>query len=166
MEDQRIAWAITGAGHFLAECAERLLRYAIRSGSESQQSEAIALLGALFRDAKQIDEAARVYRHLDRELTDVVCLEGKTGRQLVEALPSDGQRGAGEDDGVDLVEQLIAEDRADFDRGAEELRELSPPPYRPASSLALRGRLGSPLRDQADGCDPNPTRFAGRADRW
>jgi flavoprotein len=27
MEDQRIAWAITGAGHFLAECAERLLRY-------------------------------------------------------------------------------------------------------------------------------------------
>ncbi len=26
MADQRIAWAITGAGHLLAECAERLLR--------------------------------------------------------------------------------------------------------------------------------------------
>ncbi len=27
MEEKRIAWAITGAGHFLAECAERLYRY-------------------------------------------------------------------------------------------------------------------------------------------
>lgn len=27
MSDQRIAWAITGAGHWLAECADRLLRY-------------------------------------------------------------------------------------------------------------------------------------------
>ncbi len=69
--------------------AERLLRYVIRSGSEPQQREATALLAALLRDAKQTDEAARVYRHLDRELTDVVCLDGKTGRQLVEALGAD-----------------------------------------------------------------------------
>jgi len=27
MKEQRLAWAITGAGHLLAECAERLLRY-------------------------------------------------------------------------------------------------------------------------------------------
>jgi len=69
--------------------AERLLRHVLRSGDDSQRHEAVALLGALFRDAKQPLEAARFYRYLNEELAETVCLDGKTGRQLVEALPQD-----------------------------------------------------------------------------
>jgi dihydromethanopterin reductase (acceptor) len=65
MSEQRIAWAITGAGHFLAECAVRLLRYKYVDAYLSRAAE----------------EVIRMYRLQS-------CLEGEGLRVRRETLAS------------------------------------------------------------------------------
>ncbi len=50
---------------------------------------AAARMAALLRGAERSDLAAAYYRLLKTRLADVICEDGKTGRQIVEALPSD-----------------------------------------------------------------------------
>jgi len=69
--------------------AEQLLWCVLRQGSAAQQRAATARLALLLRQSKEPEAAARFYRCLQSELAEVVCLDGKTGRQLVEALPAD-----------------------------------------------------------------------------
>jgi len=69
--------------------AELELRRWERSPERPQAGGALAQLALLLREAKLADDAALCYARLGREFADVVCREGKTGRQLVEALPGD-----------------------------------------------------------------------------
>lgn len=83
----RLAEELAGKQQWLE--AERLLRHVLRQGSESQRRVAVARLAALLRAAERPDQAARFYGHLGGELAEAVCLEGKTGRELFDALPAD-----------------------------------------------------------------------------
>ncbi len=69
--------------------AETVLRSIERSGDRPRAGAAVAELAAMLRQAELPRDAARVYARLEREFGDVVCGDGKTGRQLVEALPAD-----------------------------------------------------------------------------
>ena len=69
--------------------AEWLLRQVRRSGDELQQRAAVAHLAALLRAARKPEDAARVYHYLAGPLAELVCADGKTGRQLVGALAPD-----------------------------------------------------------------------------
>jgi hypothetical protein len=69
--------------------AEQMLLRVLGEGKPHQRREAVARLALLMRDAGRPEAAARYYRHLGAELADEVCLDGKTGREMVEALPED-----------------------------------------------------------------------------
>jgi outer membrane protein assembly factor BamB len=69
--------------------AELILERARRSPDAKVAGRATAELASLLHDAKRIEDAAVCYRRLAREFADTVCLDGKTGRQLVDALPAD-----------------------------------------------------------------------------
>jgi outer membrane protein assembly factor BamB/tetratricopeptide (TPR) repeat protein len=68
--------------------AEGLLWQVLRSGVKEQHQAAVARLAVLCREAGRTDDAAALYRHLRGPLAEAVCADGKTGRQLVEALPA------------------------------------------------------------------------------
>ncbi|MCX7426621.1 MAG: PQQ-binding-like beta-propeller repeat protein [Planctomycetia bacterium] len=69
--------------------AELILERARRSPDAKVAGRATAELASLLHDAKRIEDAAVCYRRLARGFSDTVCLDGKTGRQLVDALPAD-----------------------------------------------------------------------------
>ncbi len=69
--------------------AEFQLRRGVHSRDPARRAAALAELAALLRDAKLTDAAARCYARLASEFADVACLDGKTGRQLLEALSAD-----------------------------------------------------------------------------
>jgi len=89
------------AGRARAELADRLrqsrrlllaelqLRQMERSADRRQAASAVTQLGLLLGEARLSDDAALCYARLGREFAEVVCREGKTGRQLVESLPGD-----------------------------------------------------------------------------
>lgn len=60
MADQRIAWAITGAGHLLSECAERLLRRENVDVFLSRAAEEVVRMYAL--QDRILGKGARVFR--------------------------------------------------------------------------------------------------------
>jgi len=69
--------------------AEQSLRRVLDSTDHSQRHAAVARLAQLLHTAGDPDEAARFYGRLNTELAETVCLAGKTGRELFEALPAD-----------------------------------------------------------------------------
>ncbi len=69
--------------------AEFVLREMERSAEPEGVAAAVVELAALLREARLPKDAAVCYKRLRDELADVVCPGGKTGRQLVEALPDD-----------------------------------------------------------------------------
>jgi outer membrane protein assembly factor BamB len=75
------------AGRYLQ--AELLLRRLERSSDRAQAARAAARMATMLREANLPEHAARAYARLARHFGDAVCLEGKTGRQLVDALPAD-----------------------------------------------------------------------------
>ncbi|NQT13932.1 MAG: PQQ-binding-like beta-propeller repeat protein, partial [Planctomycetes bacterium] len=75
------------SGELLA--AELLLRRRERSQDARQRGAAVAELAKLLRRSKRWQDAAIYYGRLEEEFRDVVCLDGKTGRELVESLPVD-----------------------------------------------------------------------------
>lgn len=74
--------------------AEHALRRVLRDGDERQRREAVARLADLLREAKSPQDAAEYYRQLAGPLADQVCLDGRTGRAIVDALPADDAAGA------------------------------------------------------------------------
>ena len=70
---------------------EHLLRRLERSADAAQRRAAVADMAALLVEARRADEAAGYYARLksDPELADVVCRDGKTGRELARALAKD-----------------------------------------------------------------------------
>jgi outer membrane protein assembly factor BamB len=69
--------------------AEVLLRRMERSEDRPTAGSAVADMAFMLRDAKLVDDAAACFRRLREEFGDVVCRDGKTGRQLAEAIPAD-----------------------------------------------------------------------------
>ena len=69
--------------------AELVLRRLERTGDRGRAGAAVAELAAMLQDEGFPEDAAACYARLEREFADVVCRSSKTGRQLVEGLPSD-----------------------------------------------------------------------------
>ena len=65
---------------------ERLLRRLSVSKTAKQRGAAVAGLASLLVEANRADEASAYYRQLTQEFADVVCVDGKTGRQIVDGL--------------------------------------------------------------------------------
>ncbi len=69
--------------------AEMLLRRIERSADRRTAGLAVAEQAFLLREARHVDDAALCFRRLRDEFADVVCREGKTGRQLADSLAED-----------------------------------------------------------------------------
>lgn len=66
---------------------ERLLRQVAASADARRAGGAVARLARLLEQCGQAEDAAYYYRQLSERFADVVCLDGQTGRALVEGLP-------------------------------------------------------------------------------
>ena len=69
--------------------AELLLARQERSGKIEVRAGAVAELADVLRRSERPRDAAVCYARLNREFAHVGCRDGKTGRELVEALPAD-----------------------------------------------------------------------------
>jgi outer membrane protein assembly factor BamB len=72
---------------------ELLLRHVERSGKPALEREAVARLAQLLTDQQRPSQAALYWNRLAGELAEEICLDGKRGAQLVEALPTDNAVG-------------------------------------------------------------------------
>ncbi len=70
--------------------AELLLWRDQQSPDSAVAGPAVAELARLLEQAKRFEGAATCYRQLRTQFADVVCRDGKTGKQLAEALPPAG----------------------------------------------------------------------------
>ncbi|MBN1588712.1 MAG: PQQ-binding-like beta-propeller repeat protein [Pirellulales bacterium] len=68
--------------------AEMVLRRRMRSSTPAQAAAIMFRLAKILEKANRWDEAAACYREIEEKYADVVCHEGKTGRQLVASLPA------------------------------------------------------------------------------
>jgi outer membrane protein assembly factor BamB/tetratricopeptide (TPR) repeat protein len=68
---------------------EQLLLRLEKSSDPKRAAAAVARLASLYESAGRQREAAIFYQKLQSDLADVVCLDGKTGKELVAALPAD-----------------------------------------------------------------------------
>jgi tetratricopeptide (TPR) repeat protein len=69
--------------------AEMLLRQEARSKDRAVGGRATARLAEVLRKAGRLEDAAGCYRRLAFEFTDVACIGGMTGKEVVERLPKD-----------------------------------------------------------------------------
>ena len=83
---ERLARILLAEGNLL-KC-EMILRRLESSASVVRRGAATALMAELLRQAGRTDQAAHFDRRLNTEFADQVCLDGKTGAQLVAALPA------------------------------------------------------------------------------
>jgi outer membrane protein assembly factor BamB len=66
---------------------ERLLLQLAGGKNTERHPAALARLASLYAEAKQPDLAAKTYQRLASQWPDAVALDGKTGKQLLEAIP-------------------------------------------------------------------------------
>ncbi len=71
--------------------AEFLLRHVLQSGDVPHRAAAVARLAEMMVAVDRHEEAARFYRSLGDELAETVCLDGKTGGELLDAVAEDAQ---------------------------------------------------------------------------
>jgi outer membrane protein assembly factor BamB/tetratricopeptide (TPR) repeat protein len=88
---QELVHKLHASGRLLE--AELLLLRQSRSADRSRAAGAVAELADMLRSAGRFREAALCYARLRDELADVPSLNGKTGRELATALPSDDSMG-------------------------------------------------------------------------
>lgn len=88
-EQARRQWAakLRQQGRLLE--AELALRHLERTGSPTQAGPALAELAFMLHQSGRAEDAALCFARLEREFADRVCRDGKTGRQLLQALPAD-----------------------------------------------------------------------------
>ena len=84
---ERLVSQLTGAPSLIQR--ELLLRRLAQSPDENQARAAVARLAALFDEALRPDLSVFYYRQLRDQWADIPCLDGKTGAQLIDALPVD-----------------------------------------------------------------------------
>lgn len=71
--------------------AEGLLRQSEQSSDEARRRGAVARLATMLTRAGRPEDAAGYYRRLETEWPEAVCLDGKTGRQLVAEAEQDAR---------------------------------------------------------------------------
>lgn len=76
------------AGRWLE--VESILWRQQESSDRAVAGAAVAELAQLFLQARRPEHAAWCYHRLGKEFAEVACLDGKTGRELLDALPQDG----------------------------------------------------------------------------
>jgi len=69
--------------------AELLLRRQERSKDSRRAANAVAELAGMLRGAGRWRDSAVCYRRLKGQFADVACLDGESGKQVVDALPAD-----------------------------------------------------------------------------
>ncbi len=84
---QELVSRLLSGGRWLE--AEMLLRQQAQSAEPAKHRTAVAQLAELLRRAGRPAEAAFYYQQLAHRWPEEVCLDGKTGRDMVEALPPD-----------------------------------------------------------------------------
>ncbi|MCS7304919.1 MAG: PQQ-binding-like beta-propeller repeat protein [Thermoguttaceae bacterium] len=82
---QELLSRLVSGGRWLE--AELLLRQQAQSAQPEKQRTAVAQLAELLRRAGRPSEAAVYYQQLANQWPNEICLEGKTGRQIVDSLP-------------------------------------------------------------------------------
>ncbi|MEX2139170.1 MAG: PQQ-binding-like beta-propeller repeat protein [Pirellulales bacterium] len=70
---------------------EQLLAQLEKSTDRTRAGAAVTRLASLYQSAARNREAARYYRKLARDFADVPCLGGKTGKEIVAALPANDE---------------------------------------------------------------------------
>lgn len=113
--------------------AELVLRHLERSSDPSQAGAALAELAAVLTEAKLYGDAAICYARLQREFGDVACLDGRTGRQIVQSLPADGPVAAALKPNPAWPSKHVAVEKGP----AQERRNLA---YSGTTSVAMVGR--------------------------
>ncbi|MFW5692976.1 MAG: PQQ-binding-like beta-propeller repeat protein, partial [Thermoguttaceae bacterium] len=108
-----------------------------RTADETASGAAVARIAKLLDEAEQPAEAARAYRHLAERFGEVECGDGRTGRQLVEALPE--ERGA----------PLLAGPGSEWPQGRIDVQEIAAnrPQTQGRFPLDFRGDPGPFFRD-------------------
>ncbi len=75
---------------------ESLLRQLVQSSEPARRREAVARMALFLKDSGHVDqpeEAAIYYQRLREQYGDEICMAGKTGKQLADALPADSPVG-------------------------------------------------------------------------
>jgi len=88
-DDVRLHLAEEARGEKQTLRAELMLREVWRYGDETHRAQAAARLADLLRSAGRHLEAARFYALLEKRWPDQVVCDGRTGRQIVDAVPAD-----------------------------------------------------------------------------
>ncbi len=98
---------------------------------------ATARIATMLTEAQQETEAVAAYRHLAERYADVECLDGKTGRQLIDALP-EGH-----------AARLLADGRSVWPEGRIDVQEIATnrPQTQGRFALDFRGDPGPFFRD-------------------
>lgn len=84
---QRLAAGLKETGELLE--SEHLLARLEQAADRTLQATAVAALADLLLAGRQLERAAACYRRLGEQYGDVVCRDGKTGKQLFEAAQAD-----------------------------------------------------------------------------
>lgn len=84
---EQLALKLTGSDHLLEK--EMLLSQLRNSTVPERARAATARLAALLVESRQPESAALIYRELEEKWPNQICLDGKTGKQIVADLPAD-----------------------------------------------------------------------------
>jgi outer membrane protein assembly factor BamB len=133
--------------------AELILEEFVQSDDIKIRGAATARMASVMSGANQTSEASELYRELNSTLAQVVCLDGKTGAQIVAALP-EKEKLAIETSKIVKV-WPIGEVRASLRAGAGE--QL----YRNSRSLELRGETSAFLKTTSLALDQQPIAIVG-----
>jgi tetratricopeptide (TPR) repeat protein len=147
----RLAARLLEEGETL-EC-ELLLTRLLRSDDAGRQRAATALFARLLRGAGRVEDAAIYYRRLAGPLADVVCLDGKTGRELVAALRPDGPLAEALDEPRRWPRGEVVASTGKAERGGRAQRRLYP--------IELRDQLGPFQRGRAIAFDQQSQSVVG-----
>ncbi|HEV3025554.1 MAG TPA: PQQ-binding-like beta-propeller repeat protein, partial [Pirellulales bacterium] len=125
--------------------AERWLRELERSPDAERARAAAARMARLLLRAGRDDDAAGYYQRLANPWADVVCLDGKTGRELVEELPADA-----------ALKQLITGVRPWPAGQVNEQKQPGPSQPKVYLPIEVRGRIAPFLGHATVEFDQNP----------
>jgi tetratricopeptide (TPR) repeat protein/outer membrane protein assembly factor BamB len=132
---------------------QSLLSELERSEDPAQRRAATAEMAALLRSASRPDEAALYYARLKTEFADQICLDGKTGKQIVAELASNSPEFRAMSESHAWPSGAV---RGDPERGVQAMNFQRPTP------LAWQGDRGPFFQSTTILFDPQQQQIVGR----